>query len=455
MKHVILETHRHPKYERLVIDLRSKSRKYQARAYVDRLRQKSMGTDQLTTAIKLAGEWYESLLRGVPDHPVHSVHATMSERYASYRASLDTDKRQAQASMRWAPIREFWGRKFLDEVVPATFHDFYKWRRKRTPKISNHTLQKDISLVSAVIRFSAEQGLLQSMPFIPKPGKIPKRPRHWLRYPEWRHLQEVSTRRIAQMKNKRLKRQRQDCHDFMVFMVHSMMRVEEAEALLFDDCTLDRNSDGEPILVCNVRVSKKEPRDGVVCAPPAADVFKKRLTAREPDQVKIFPYQCQRAFRKLLEAAGLYEVRERDGAISTRNLRSLRSTAISFQLLSGVNIVLVANNSGTSITSIQNFYAKHLRGDDDRDALTAIKMERREYREFEKAREFAKALNFTTVAEWKQYCQSGQKPADIPAAPATAYRDYGWKSWDHWLGKPGPDIEMNPESNVIIRCGND
>jgi integrase len=453
MKHVIIETHKHPKFPRLTIDLRSKSRFYQARAYVDGLRQKSMRTDNLTTAMKLAGEWYKSLLRSVPDHPVHSTHATISERYAAYTASLDTEKRQKQAAMRWSPIKEFWGRKFLDEVVPATFHEFYQWRRKHSPGISNHTLQKDNSLISAVIRFSVDQGLLKSMPYVPKFGKIANRPRHWLRYAEWKHLQEVSLKRIAAMKNKRLKRQRQDCHDFMVFMVHSAMRVEEAENLTFDDCQLERNAEGEEILNCHVRISKKEEREGVMCAPPAAEVYKRRQSACATSQSKIFPHQCEGAFEKLLKAAGLYYVREGGGSIAKRNLKSLRSTAISFQVLSGVNLVLIANNSGTGISSIDKFYVKRLRGEDDKDALTAIKMERREYRDFQKACEFAKSLKFATVAAWKQYCQSGQKPGDIPADPPTAYRDYGWKSWDHWLGKRGPDIEPELESNVVVRWG--
>jgi hypothetical protein len=450
MKHSILEQHTHPKYQRLVVDLRSKSRFYQARTFTDRVRQKSMKTDQLATAFKLAEQWYKSLLREQRQHPVHSLHATIAERYAAFHASLPTPKRQADAAMRWSPIRDFWGRLLLNEVTPATFHDFYKWRRKRD-KVSNHTLQKDTGLVRQILRYSAEQGLLTTLPFVPAIGKIPNRPRRWLRYPEWKLLQEVSDRRIREMKNSRLKRQRQDCHDFMVFMVHSMMRVEEAEALTFEDCRLDTNSEGEQILICNVRVSKKEPREGVVCYPAAAEVYKKRLANRTDNDSRIFPHQSQRAFRKLLEAAQLYE--HPDG--STRNLKSLRATGISFQVLAGVNIVLIANNSGTGINSIQNFYVKHLRGDDDKDALTAIKMELREYRDFAAAKDFVKTLTFSTVAEWKQYCRRGEKPTDIPADPATAYRDYGWRSWDDWLGKPGPDIEFDPTSNVILRWGED
>src|SRR5450759_397748 len=96
MKHRILEQHTHPKHQRLVVDLRSKSRFYQARTFWDgRVMQHSTKTDQLGTAFKLAEEWYRSLLREKRQHPVHSIHATISERYSALHASLPTEKRQA------------------------------------------------------------------------------------------------------------------------------------------------------------------------------------------------------------------------------------------------------------------------------------------------------------------------------------------------------------------------
>jgi crotonobetainyl-CoA:carnitine CoA-transferase CaiB-like acyl-CoA transferase len=36
--------------------------------------------------------------------------------------------------------------------------------------------------------------------------------------------------------------------------------------------------------------------------------------------------------------------------------------------------------------------------------------------------------------DWASYCQSGQKPDDIPADPRGAYKDKGWISWGDWLG---------------------
>ena len=58
----------------------------------------------------------------------------------------------------------------------------------------------------------------------------------------------------------------------------------------------------------------------------------------------------------------------------------------------------------------------------------------REYRPFEKAREFARSLNLKTVDEWKGYCKSGKRPEDISTNPNQTYKDKGWISWVDWLG---------------------
>ncbi len=35
---------------------------------------------------------------------------------------------------------------------------------------------------------------------------------------------------------------------------------------------------------------------------------------------------------------------------------------------------------------------------------------------------------------WGEYCKSGNKPDDIPAAPARTYAEAGWEAWGDWLG---------------------
>lgn len=57
-----------------------------------------------------------------------------------------------------------------------------------------------------------------------------------------------------------------------------------------------------------------------------------------------------------------------------------------------------------------------------------------QYRSFKKAREFARSLNLKSDAEWRSYCKSGKRPADIPSNPNRTYAEAGWAGMGDWLG---------------------
>jgi superfamily II DNA or RNA helicase len=59
---------------------------------------------------------------------------------------------------------------------------------------------------------------------------------------------------------------------------------------------------------------------------------------------------------------------------------------------------------------------------------------KREYWEFEKARQFARDLNLKTRSEWIKFCQTSERPSEIPYSPEKAYIDEGWLSYSDWLG---------------------
>ncbi len=64
----------------------------------------------------------------------------------------------------------------------------------------------------------------------------------------------------------------------------------------------------------------------------------------------------------------------------------------------------------------------------------AIANRNREYRSFEDARKFARALNLRSRTEWLEYSRSGNRPPDIPSKPDRAYRNVGWAGMGDWLG---------------------
>ena len=53
---------------------------------------------------------------------------------------------------------------------------------------------------------------------------------------------------------------------------------------------------------------------------------------------------------------------------------------------------------------------------------------------FKEAMLHARSLKLKTQLDWKAWCKSGRRPANIPARPDTVYKHEGWRGHGHWLG---------------------
>lgn len=58
----------------------------------------------------------------------------------------------------------------------------------------------------------------------------------------------------------------------------------------------------------------------------------------------------------------------------------------------------------------------------------------RNYRDFKKARQYARSLHLKSRAAWKLFVRSNKLPADMPRAPQHVYKNKGWVSMGDWLG---------------------
>ena len=154
-----------------------------------------------------------------------------------------TGSKLLNSKMQWnSSVERFWADRRIDEITPLVFREFYAQRRN-VDGVKEHTLHKNVIHIRQVLKHCVENGQLSALPFIPKLNKIVHNPRRWLTHEEWKHLQAVSKQRIKDAApNIRTVQQRQDCHDFAMFIVHSMMRVAEAQSLTFRDCSLAKNS---------------------------------------------------------------------------------------------------------------------------------------------------------------------------------------------------------------------
>jgi integrase len=375
----VIERHAHPKYSRLTVQLRSDSKFYQAVTYLDgKLRQTSTKTPQLPAAFKLAEDWYKRELRASVafgrQHPIAQLTAdpTVGEVFKSYLHDLPKAK-QPYALQKWGPIQHFWRAKLLSHVTPTLFKDFYTWRRS-TSTVSNHTLHKDVVLLRQVLKFALHDELLPQLPHIPPTGKIDANPRPWLTPDEWKHLIAVSQTRIdaAHDQNQiRVVRQRADLHQFIQMMVATMCRVDELRALRYVDCRIERDGRKRPTALI-AQITGKTGSRPVKAPREAAHIILDRQARLGPKPEllqRVFPVHHRDAFRELLIAANLRT--DHDG--HERNFKSLRATAISFRILNSdePNLLNIARNAGTSVTMIDQFYAKRLTALHDKGALSS------------------------------------------------------------------------------------
>lgn len=59
---------------------------------------------------------------------------------------------------------------------------------------------------------------------------------------------------------------------------------------------------------------------------------------------------------------------------------------------------------------------------------------KKEFLDFEDARDFVRSLGFKLHKEWVEYSKSDKKPTNIPASPQQTYKKIGWLSWGDFLG---------------------
>ena len=59
---------------------------------------------------------------------------------------------------------------------------------------------------------------------------------------------------------------------------------------------------------------------------------------------------------------------------------------------------------------------------------------KRNFLDFEDARNFVKKLKFKTVVEWRKFIKSGEKPLYIPSTPERVYKNKGWINFSDWIG---------------------
>lgn len=249
------------------------------------------------------------------------------------------------------------------------------------------TMLQEIVVIRQVLKHAEGLGWI---PFVPNlstaymtQGKRGRRA--WFSHEDYAKLIKATRKRITEGKRPGWKKEYEDLHDFVVFMVNTGLRPDEAWTLEYRDVKTEYDyATKQTILVLDVRGKTgtgfcKSMPQAVFHFEQVRDRLINRLrevenkTDKEIEDLlptmKVFPNFRRDLFNQILKEEKLKH--DRDGQV--RTAYSLRHTYISMRLMEGANIYQIANNCRTSVEMIQEFYANHIKDRLDASAINVMR----------------------------------------------------------------------------------
>ncbi len=289
-------------------------------------------------------------------------------------------------------LEPFFGDKVLSAITPGLVQDYRIHRA--TSRInaktgepmrpSRSTMHQEIVTLRLVLKTAERHGWLTYVPDLAAPykssGKISHRA--WFSPDEYKRLYTATRERAATPPKPRWRWACEQMHDFVLFMVNTGLRPDEAWRLEFRDVEIVKDVRlGETILEISVRGKRGV---GYCKSMPGAVVPFERLRdrlrpleeegrrhpgpvnngadmvrgSRKPESTeRLFPYRHRELWNKVLSELDMKSDREGNA----RTAYSLRHTYISMRLMEGADIYQVAKNCRTSVEMIEKFYAAHIK----------------------------------------------------------------------------------------------
>ena len=414
---------------------RENSRHWQCSAYFNgRNHRATTKQDSLSHAKDFAEDWFLELKGKVKRGEAKGGGVTFAKAADEFLREVEallTDERGPTyvAEHRWrlkVHLVPFFGKKGLTEITPGLVQEYRIHRmtsRKdhRTFKAltdpvsgrpvrdadghivkdpatgtvlkpSRSTMHKEIVTLRQVLKCANRRGWLPYLPDLSTPfrgsGKVSHRA--WFSPAEYKRLYEATRRRVENPPKPRWRRSCEQLHDYVLFMVNTGLRPDEAARLEFRDVEIVKDdATGDQILEIEVRGKRGV---GYCKSMPGAVLPFKRLRDRlRPDKAEaasgrtatarpaglVKPGPTDRLFdgshRELLKTILAEEglTVDRDG--NRRTAYSLRHTYICLRLLEGADIYQLAKNCRTSVEMIEKFYAAHLKNMLDASAINVRK----------------------------------------------------------------------------------
>ena len=268
----------------------------------------------------------------------------------------------------------FFGDKVLPDITPGMVQDYRISRMKngrRGKPPSRSTLHQEIVCLRQVLKTANRHGWLPYLPDLSAPYKTSGKITHraWFSPAEYKRLYDATRDRAKNPRKERWRTASENLHDFVLFMVNTGLRPDEALRLEYRDVAIVTDeATRERILEIEVRGKRGV---GFCKSMPGAVMPFRRLKERNKGEPTdpIFPNLQRQLFNDLLVELDMKKDREGQA----RTFYSLRHTYICFRLMEGADIYQIAKNCRTSVEMIENFYASHIKNILDAAAINVRK----------------------------------------------------------------------------------
>ena len=280
-------------------------------------------------------------------------------------------------------ILPFLGDKPITEITSGTAQEYRVYRAtsrvdKKTgaaKRPARSTIHSEIVTLRQVLKTANRKGWIPAVPNLSaayqRSGKISHRA--WFAPDEYKMLYEATRERAKNPLKPRWCEACEQLHDYVLFMVNTGLRPDEASNLQFRDVQVrkDESTGNERILEIEVRgkrgVGYCKSMPGAVH--PSQRVQKRRMN--QPTDL-VFGKVQRELLNTILEELNLKH--DRQG--NERTAYSLRHTYISMRLMEGADIYQIAKNCRTSVEMIEKHYAAHIRDVIDTAAVNVRKDKR-------------------------------------------------------------------------------
>jgi integrase len=240
---------------------------------------------------------------------------------------------------------------------------------------ARNTIHQEVVVIRQVLKAAVRHGWLKFMPDLSEPYKASGKVSHraWFSPDEYKSLYEATRERAKKPKKISYQWESEQLHDFVLLMVNTGVRPDEAWRLQFRDVKI-AHDDGLDETILEIEVRGKRGVGYCKSMPGAVQPFK-RLLKRKRKVISIdekgheteaevlpgptdllFPIRHSGMFDTVLEELDLKK--DRDG--QSRTAYSLRHTYICLRLMEGADVYQIAKNCRTSVEMIEKYYASHL-----------------------------------------------------------------------------------------------